>query len=160
MGKEIGVAPEVILETSHGRRSIDILKILAPEKANWECKSNRSRDLCPLPIATAVLGMQSEKQISWPSGPVWDSRVLRVLWMGRDSPASNRSPAAFVRCSLGRRLHVCALADTRKEGRAQGSMNGCSLLRLLNHEATCSLQKSFPLPGRPWDISDLPDKDS
>ncbi|KAJ4008803.1 DL-glycerol-3-phosphatase [Fusarium irregulare] len=36
IGNEIGVAPEVILETSHGRRSIDILKILAPEKANWE----------------------------------------------------------------------------------------------------------------------------
>ncbi|PNP49266.1 hypothetical protein THARTR1_09981 [Trichoderma harzianum] len=36
VGEEIGVAPEVILETSHGRRSIDILKILAPEKANWE----------------------------------------------------------------------------------------------------------------------------
>jgi hypothetical protein len=37
VGGEIGVDPEVILETSHGRRSIDILKILAPEKANWEC---------------------------------------------------------------------------------------------------------------------------
>ncbi|CAK7268101.1 DL-glycerol-3-phosphatase [Sporothrix epigloea] len=36
VGNEIGVAPEVILETSHGRRSIDILKILAPEKANWD----------------------------------------------------------------------------------------------------------------------------
>lgn len=38
IGKEIGVSPELILETSHGRRSIDTLKILAPEKANWECK--------------------------------------------------------------------------------------------------------------------------
>jgi glycerol 3-phosphatase-1 len=36
IGKEIGVDGNVILETSHGRRSIDILKILAPEKANWE----------------------------------------------------------------------------------------------------------------------------
>ncbi|KAK1837261.1 HAD-like protein [Podospora conica] len=36
VGNEIGVSPEVILQTSHGRRSIDILKILAPEKANWE----------------------------------------------------------------------------------------------------------------------------
>ncbi|KAF5632373.1 glycerol 3-phosphatase 1 [Fusarium sp. NRRL 25303] len=36
IGNEIGVAPEVILETSHGRRSIDILEILAPEKANWD----------------------------------------------------------------------------------------------------------------------------
>jgi glycerol-1-phosphatase len=39
VGGEIGVDPVVILQTSHGRRSIDILKILAPEKANWECES-------------------------------------------------------------------------------------------------------------------------
>jgi len=37
IGKDIGVDPETILQTSHGRRSIDVLKILAPEKANWEC---------------------------------------------------------------------------------------------------------------------------
>lgn len=38
VGKDIGVDPEVILQTSHGRRSIDMLRVLAPEKANWECK--------------------------------------------------------------------------------------------------------------------------
>lgn len=37
IGNEIGVDPETILKTSHGRRSIDTLKILAPERANWEC---------------------------------------------------------------------------------------------------------------------------
>ncbi|KAK4044524.1 hypothetical protein C8A01DRAFT_12106 [Parachaetomium inaequale] len=36
IGKEIGVDPKVILETSHGRRTIDTLQLLAPEKANWE----------------------------------------------------------------------------------------------------------------------------
>ncbi|KAM0279497.1 hypothetical protein ACHAQH_004558 [Verticillium albo-atrum] len=36
IGQDIGVSAKVILETSHGRRSIDVLKILAPEKANWE----------------------------------------------------------------------------------------------------------------------------
>ncbi|KAA8567288.1 hypothetical protein MFRU_007g03230 [Monilinia fructicola] len=36
LGDEIGVDPNVILETSHGRRSMDVLKIIAPEKANWE----------------------------------------------------------------------------------------------------------------------------
>ncbi|KAI1774937.1 HAD-like protein [Hypoxylon cercidicola] len=36
IGNEIGVDPEVILQTSHGRRSIDMLKMLSPEKANWE----------------------------------------------------------------------------------------------------------------------------
>ncbi|QSZ29904.1 hypothetical protein DSL72_004422 [Monilinia vaccinii-corymbosi] len=33
---EIGVDPNVILQTSHGRRSIDVLEIVAPEKANWD----------------------------------------------------------------------------------------------------------------------------
>jgi hypothetical protein len=32
-----GVCTE-ILKTSHGRRSIDVLSILAPDKANWDCK--------------------------------------------------------------------------------------------------------------------------
>ncbi|CAD0097625.1 unnamed protein product [Aureobasidium mustum] len=36
IGKEIGVDPEVILATSHGRRSIDVLEILEPKLANWE----------------------------------------------------------------------------------------------------------------------------
>ncbi|KAJ4404928.1 DL-glycerol-3-phosphatase [Neurospora sp. IMI 360204] len=36
IGKEIGHSPEVILQTSHGRRTIDMLKELAPEKATWE----------------------------------------------------------------------------------------------------------------------------
>ena len=41
VGEEIGVSPEVILQTSHGRRSIDVLQILCAEKANWECKPGR-----------------------------------------------------------------------------------------------------------------------
>lgn len=36
VGKEIRVSPEKILETSHGRRSIDVFKIIAPDQANWE----------------------------------------------------------------------------------------------------------------------------
>ena len=30
---------EVILETSHGRRSMDTLREICPERANWECLS-------------------------------------------------------------------------------------------------------------------------
>lgn len=41
IGREIGVDPEVILATSHGRRSIDVLQIYEPKLANWECKSCR-----------------------------------------------------------------------------------------------------------------------
>ncbi|CAI6240045.1 unnamed protein product [Periconia digitata] len=36
IGREIGVDPDVILATSHGRRSIDVLEIYQPELANWE----------------------------------------------------------------------------------------------------------------------------
>ena len=36
LGSEIGVPGDEILKTSHGRRSIDVLAILAPERANWE----------------------------------------------------------------------------------------------------------------------------
>jgi glycerol-1-phosphatase len=35
-GSELGVDPKVILETAHGRRTIDTLKIFCPERANWE----------------------------------------------------------------------------------------------------------------------------
>ncbi|KAF3483233.1 uncharacterized protein GIQ15_02557 [Arthroderma uncinatum] len=51
IGQEIGVDPKVILETSHGRRSIDMLKILAPERANWECKSVAA------PAAAAIISL-------------------------------------------------------------------------------------------------------
>lgn len=37
----IGVDPEIILATSHGRRSIDTFKIFDPSKANWDCKHSR-----------------------------------------------------------------------------------------------------------------------
>ncbi|KAE8142441.1 HAD-like domain-containing protein [Aspergillus pseudotamarii] len=36
IGEEIGIGHEVILQTSHGRRSIDVLKDLDPSRANWE----------------------------------------------------------------------------------------------------------------------------
>lgn len=41
LGLEIGVDGNEILKTSHGRRSIDVLALLAPDRANWEyvCKA-------------------------------------------------------------------------------------------------------------------------
>ncbi|EME87461.1 uncharacterized protein MYCFIDRAFT_191889 [Pseudocercospora fijiensis CIRAD86] len=41
IGQEIGISGSEILKTSHGRRSIDVLEILCPERANWEyvCKA-------------------------------------------------------------------------------------------------------------------------
>ncbi|KID76822.1 Glycerol-1-phosphate phosphohydrolase 2 [Metarhizium brunneum] len=36
IGTELGLNPEEILKTSHGRRSIDVFKIVAPHKATWD----------------------------------------------------------------------------------------------------------------------------
>jgi hypothetical protein len=38
LGSELGFDAELLLKTSHGRRTIDTLKVLAPGKANWECQ--------------------------------------------------------------------------------------------------------------------------
>ena len=37
IGQELGVNPNVILASSHGRRSIDVLKDYDPSKATWDC---------------------------------------------------------------------------------------------------------------------------
>ena len=42
IAKELGIDPNVILATSHGRRSVDVLEVLDPSKANWDCKLNRA----------------------------------------------------------------------------------------------------------------------
>ncbi|EOO02446.1 putative glycerol-3-phosphate phosphatase protein [Phaeoacremonium minimum UCRPA7] len=73
VGNEIGVEPEVILQTSHGRRSIDILKILAPEKANWEYVQHmegllpklHGEDAVEIPGARALLQKVIDAQIPW-----------------------------------------------------------------------------------------------
>lgn len=35
-GNAHGIEPALILATSHGRRTIDVLQMYAPEKATWE----------------------------------------------------------------------------------------------------------------------------
>jgi hypothetical protein len=51
IGNELGVDPNVILATSHGRRSIDTLQIYEPALANWECQSTS------VPIPPCIQGV-------------------------------------------------------------------------------------------------------
>ena len=63
LGKEIGVDGDVILQTSHGRRTVDVLGIHAPHLANWDfvCKAegsiprNYGRDAVEIPGSRALL---------------------------------------------------------------------------------------------------------
>lgn len=37
VAKELGVDPNTILAASHGRRTIDVIKLYDESKANWDC---------------------------------------------------------------------------------------------------------------------------
>ncbi|OAA61284.1 glycerol-3-phosphate phosphatase [Niveomyces insectorum RCEF 264] len=73
VGEEIGVDPEVILLSAHGRRSIDILKIVCPEKANWEyvCEMEArmprlyAGDVQEIPGSRALLAALEKHHVPW-----------------------------------------------------------------------------------------------
>ncbi|KAK0656348.1 HAD-like domain-containing protein [Cercophora newfieldiana] len=73
IGNEIGVSHEVILQTSHGRRSIDILKILCPEKATWEyvqhmeglLPKNYANSAIEIPGARSLLSTLISRSAPW-----------------------------------------------------------------------------------------------
>ena len=52
--------PAEILKTSHGRRSIDVFKIVAPHKANWECKSPSPSPSPPLCVLLLLLRIRAD----------------------------------------------------------------------------------------------------
>lgn len=63
LGRDIGVNGDEILETSHGRRSVDVLAIHAPHLANWDyvCKAEGAvplkygKDAVEIPGSRALL---------------------------------------------------------------------------------------------------------
>ena len=73
LGKEIGVSGDKILETSHGRRSIDILALLAPDKANWDyiCHAegqiplNHGQDAVEIPGSRTLLESLEAAKAPW-----------------------------------------------------------------------------------------------
>ncbi|KAH7414415.1 HAD-like domain-containing protein [Phaeosphaeria sp. MPI-PUGE-AT-0046c] len=73
IGREIGVDPEVILATSHGRRSIDVLQIYEPKLANWEYISHVEglipkefgQDAVEIPGSRFLLEQLEEQGIPW-----------------------------------------------------------------------------------------------
>ncbi|KAF1943189.1 HAD-like protein [Clathrospora elynae] len=73
IGREIGVDPGLILATSHGRRSIDVLQIYEPKLANWDYIS-RVEGLIPkefgqnaieIPGSRAMLEKLEEQAVPW-----------------------------------------------------------------------------------------------
>ncbi|KZL73878.1 glycerol-3-phosphate phosphatase [Colletotrichum tofieldiae] len=52
VGKQIGVDPGLILETSHGRRSMDVLKIVAPDFATWDYEVSNDNQVMVIRYST------------------------------------------------------------------------------------------------------------
>lgn len=73
LGKEIGVDGDYILETSHGRRSVDVLAIHAPQLANWDyvCKAegqiplNHGQSAVEIPGSRALLDHLEKVGAPW-----------------------------------------------------------------------------------------------
>ncbi|KAF8474670.1 HAD-like domain-containing protein [Kalaharituber pfeilii] len=87
-GQENGIDPLLILASSHGRRSYDILKIWAPEKANWdyvneiegEIPKRNAEDARELPGARKLIKAIQQVKGKWAivtSG----TKVLAGAWM-------------------------------------------------------------------------------
>ncbi|PGH14160.1 hypothetical protein AJ80_06029 [Polytolypa hystricis UAMH7299] len=73
VGEELKLDAKVILATSHGRRSIDVLRIVAPERANWEYVSKveglipreYGQDAVEIPGARDLLHSLEEAKAPW-----------------------------------------------------------------------------------------------
>ncbi|KAJ9662762.1 DL-glycerol-3-phosphatase [Neophaeococcomyces mojaviensis] len=73
LGKEMGVDPNLILATSHGRRSIDVLKLYDPARANWDyvCElegripKEFGSDAIEIPGARKLLQELDELEVPW-----------------------------------------------------------------------------------------------
>ncbi|KAL4924364.1 HAD family hydrolase [Aspergillus undulatus] len=89
IGEELGVDPKVILATSHGRRSIDVLQLYDPPKANWDYVSfiegvipkEYGSDATEIPGGRAILAALEESGANW--GVVTSgTRALIEGWLG------------------------------------------------------------------------------
>ncbi|EAU38895.1 hypothetical protein ATEG_00249 [Aspergillus terreus NIH2624] len=73
VGAELGVDPNVILATSHGRRSIDTIQLYDPSKANWDYVSyvegripkDFGSDAVEIPGARYLLSSLDEAGAKW-----------------------------------------------------------------------------------------------
>ena len=88
LGKEIGVDGDYILQTSHGRRSIDVLALHAPQLANWDyvCKAEGQVPLNYGKDAVEVHGSRSLLEKLEGAGAPWaivtsGTRPLVTGWL-------------------------------------------------------------------------------
>ncbi|KAL8682205.1 MAG: hypothetical protein Q9186_001743 [Xanthomendoza sp. 1 TL-2023] len=162
IGKELGVDPSVILETSHGRRSIETLALYDESKANWDYVSHieglipreYGADAVEIPGARSLLASLDQIRAPWAivtSG----TRPLCTGWldvMGLSHP-QNLVVAEDVSVGLtaeNARAKVLVIEDS-PAGILAGKAAGCPVIGL----ATTHSIERIRASGADWIVQDL-----
>ncbi|KAL2673765.1 hypothetical protein Neosp_012209 [[Neocosmospora] mangrovei] len=178
VGKKINVDTRVILEMSHGRRSLDVLQVVAPSFANWDfvrsiesvIPVNHGHLAKEIPGAVDFLSALATHSVPW---ALVTSSTLPLVQQWRETqklslPAAQEllvtaesvekgkpDPAAYV---LGRerlnmvdeRFDVLVIEDS-PAGIAAGKASGCKVIGLLTSHTYEQIASSAP----DWILQDL-----
>ncbi|KAA8652064.1 HAD family hydrolase [Aspergillus tanneri] len=174
IGAELGVDPETILATSHGRRSIDTLALYDPKKANWEYVSyiegqlpkEYGSDAVEIPGARCLLSALDDARARW--GVVTSgTRALldgwmevlnlthpKVLVVAEDVELGKPDPRCYLlgraRLGLENSLSLVVLEDAPSGIRA-GKAAGFKVIALATTHSLVQLQEA----GADWIVEDL-----
>ncbi|KAI1610046.1 glycerol 3-phosphatase 1 [Exophiala viscosa] len=172
--ESMGVDPNVILATSHGRRSIDTFKIHDPSKANWEY-INHQESLIPklfgkdaVEISGARNLLESLEAVSAPWAVVTSgTRALvsgwidvlklahpRCLVVAEDVDEGKPHPACYLlgqkKLGLSENSHMIVLEDAPAGVRA-GKAAGFKVIGLATTHSIGQLEEA----GADWIVQDL-----
>ncbi|KAI8653443.1 hypothetical protein NCS55_01330600 [Fusarium keratoplasticum] len=178
VGKKINVDPTVILEMSHGRRSLDVLQVVAPDFATWdfvrsiECviPVNHGYLAKEIPGAVDFLSALAAHSVPWalvtsstlPLVQQWrETRklplptALELLVTAESVENGKPDPAAYV---LGRerlgmvdeQFDMLVIEDS-PAGIAAGKAAGCKVIGLL----TSHTYEQITSSGPDWILQDL-----
>lgn len=109
---EIGIDYETMINTAHGRRSIDTLKIVAPDRANWECTKSCT---CTTHSAELTLTYRCKGTRSSSSGKLWSPRKSHSR-RARADPSRRQCETPMGYCHLCHRRVVARLAESHEYG--------------------------------------------
>ncbi|KAK2754259.1 hypothetical protein FQN54_007138 [Arachnomyces sp. PD_36] len=174
LGKELGVDPNVILQTSHGRRSIDVLQLYDASKANWEYVSKieglipreYGRDAVEIPGARALLDSLEGASAPW-AVVTSGTRALVDGWLevmklahpknlvvAEDVPIGKPDPTCYLlgrsRLGLNSETSILVLEDA-PSGIKAGKAAGFKVVAL----ATTHKIEQLKEAGADWIVKDM-----
>lgn len=123
VGAELGVDPNVILATSHGRRSIDVLKLYNPSKANWDYVSEIEgkiprtwgTDATETPGARKLLETMEAQRVPW-AVVTSGTRALISGWLDVMKLAEPKTMVVAEDVENGKPDPTCYLQGAKKLG--------------------------------------------